>query len=144
MQDLPDGLETWVQERGDNLSSGQKQMVAFARALAHSPDYLLLDEATSNIDLETEARLRAAMGRLLEGRTSIVIAHRLSTVLTADRIIVMHKGRLAEMGSHEELLAMRGLYWRLFQIQFGHQAVSEGPLISHDAAGNGHVLQSTQ
>ncbi len=147
MKDLPDGLETWVQERGDNLSAGQKQLIAFARALAHDPDYLLLDEATSNIDLETEARLRAAMGRLLEGRTSIVIAHRLSTVLTADRIIVMHRGKLAEIGSHEKLLAKRGLYWRLFQIQFGHQAGFEEPLApngSHETAGNGYVWQETQ
>jgi ATP-binding cassette subfamily B protein len=118
---LPDGLQTWVQERGDNLSTGQKQMIAFARALAHDPRYLLLDEATSNIDLETEARIRRAMSRLLENRTSIVIAHRLSTILTADRILVMHKGRVAEEGNHEELLAKRGLYWRLFLIQFGHQ-----------------------
>lgn len=125
--DLPDGLETRVQERGDNLSSGQKQMIAFARALAHDPAYLLLDEATSNIDLETEARIRGALGRLLTGRTSIVIAHRLSTVLSADRILVMHKGRVAEMGNHEELLAHRGLYWRLFQIQFGHQYGAEEP-----------------
>jgi len=126
VQHLPDGLDTWVHERGDNLSTGQKQMIAFARALAHDPTYLLLDEATANIDLETEARIRAAMGRLLQGRTSIVIAHRLSTVLTADRILVMHKGRLAESGNHEELLAMRGLYWRLFQIQFGYQYANEG------------------
>jgi ATP-binding cassette subfamily B protein len=125
VQDLPQGLETWVQERGDNLSTGQKQMIAFARALAHNPQYLLLDEATSNIDLETEARIRGAMSRLLENRTSIVIAHRLSTVLSADRILVMHKGKLAEVGNHEELLARRGLYWRLFQIQFGHLSGTE-------------------
>lgn len=136
MQHLPDGLDTWVHERGDNLSTGQKQMIAFARALAHDPVYLLLDEATSNIDLETEARIRGAMDRLLENRTSIVIAHRLSTVLTADRILVMHKGRVAEMGNHEELLAVRGLYWRLFQIQFGFQYGAENtqaPLDREDA-----------
>lgn len=125
MQHMPDGLNTWVQERGDNLSAGQKQMITLARALAHDPNYLLLDEATANIDLETETRIRAAMARLFQGRTSIVIAHRLSTVLTADRILVMHKGRLAEVGSHKELLAMRGFYWRLFQIQFGHQYARE-------------------
>jgi ATP-binding cassette, subfamily B, multidrug efflux pump len=125
LQDLPEGLETLVQERGDNLSTGQKQMIAFARALAHNPEYLLLDEATSNIDLETEARIRRAMGRLLENRTSIVIAHRLSTILSADRILVMHKGKIAEAGNHDELLARRGLYWRLFQIQFGHLFGSE-------------------
>jgi len=118
---LPEGLETWVQERGDNLSSGQKQMIAFARALAHDPEILVLDEATSNIDVETEQRIRAALNRLLENRTTVVIAHRLSTVLAADRILVMHKGRVAETGTHDELMARRGLYWRLFQIQFGQQ-----------------------
>ncbi len=121
MRHLPEGLGTWVHERGDNLSTGQKQMIAFARALALDPLYLMLDEATANIDVETEARIRGATARLLQGRTSIVIAHRLSTVLTASRILVMHKGRVAETGNHEELLAMRGLYWRLFQIQFGFQ-----------------------
>jgi ATP-binding cassette subfamily B protein len=158
MQCLPDGLETWVHERGDNLSTGQKQMIAFARALAHDPVYLLLDEATSNIDVETEARIRGAMGRLLEGRTSIVIAHRLSTVLAADRIVVMHKGRVAEVGNHEDLLAKRGLYWRLFQIQFGYQYGNEEPLdarasededergrsVSPGRSGNGYVVQHTQ
>ncbi len=157
LQDLPEGLETWVQERGDNLSTGQKQMIAFARALAHNPQYLLLDEATSNIDIETEARIRGAMNRLIENRTSIVIAHRLSTILTADRILVMHKGKVAEIGTHEELLDLRGLYWRLFQIQFGHQTESEEvfsasiPLEAHHQAhgaaskqhGNGHLLQPT-
>jgi ATP-binding cassette subfamily B protein len=157
LQDLPDGLETWVQERGDNLSTGQKQMIAFARALAHNPQYLLLDEATSNIDMETESRIRGAMSRLLENRTSIVIAHRLSTVLTADRILVMHKGKVAEIGSHEQLINRRGLYWRLFQIQFGHQTETEGAFAEdipqralhkeQDAVskqhGNGRLLQST-
>jgi ATP-binding cassette subfamily B protein len=144
-RDLPDGLDTWVQERGDNLSSGQKQMIAFARALAHDPAYLLLDEATSNIDIETEARIRSAMGHLLAGRTSIVIAHRLSTVLCADRILVMHKGKVAEMGNHEELLARRGLYWRLFKIQFGHQYDAEESArgASPGKANNGFSLQHT-
>ena len=118
---LPQGLETWVQERGDNLSTGQKQMISFARALAHDPSILVLDEATSNIDVETEVRIRRALGRLLQNRTTLVIAHRLSTVLAADRILVMHKGRVAEAGRHEDLIARRGLYWRLFQIQFGQQ-----------------------
>lgn len=118
---LPGGLETWVQERGDNLSTGQKQMISFSRALAHDPSILILDEATSNIDVETEVRIRRAMGRLLQNRTTLVIAHRLSTVLAADRILVMHKGRVAEAGRHEDLIARRGLYWRLFQIQFGQQ-----------------------
>jgi ATP-binding cassette subfamily B protein len=128
----------------------------FARALAHNPVYLLLDEAASNIDVETEARIRRAMGRLLEGRTSIVIAHRLSTVLAADRIVVMHKGRVAEVGNHEDLLARRGLYWRLFQIQFGDQYGNEEPLdaraseddsgrsVSPGRSGNGYAVQHTQ
>ncbi len=156
LQDLPEGLETWVQERGDNLSTGQKQMIAFARALAHNPQYLLLDEATSNIDPETEARIRGALGRLIENRTSIVIAHRLSTVLSADRILVMHKGRVAEVGNHEELLARQGLYWRLFQIQFGHLSEPEAPFsasapkvhakhgLTMKVRGNEHLLQSTR
>jgi len=122
MQHLPDGLHTWVQERGENLSSGQKQLIAFSRALAHQPRYLLLDEATSNIDLETEARLREALDPLLNGRTSIVIAHRLSTILAADTILVMHRGQIAEQGNHDELMALQGLYWRLYQIQLGHQS----------------------
>lgn len=144
-QDLPDGLETRVQERGDNLSSGQKQMVAFARALAHDPTYLLLDEATSNIDLETEARIRVALGHLRAGRTSIVIAHRLSTVLAADKILVMHKGRVAEMGNHEELLARRGLYWRLFQIQFGHQyGAEESARGAYNAVGDDDGILAAQ
>jgi ATP-binding cassette subfamily B protein len=141
VESLPDGLYTWVQERGDNLSTGQKQMIAFARALAHNPQYLLLDEATSNIDLETEARIRAVMSRLLVNRTSIVIAHRLSTVLTADRILVMHKGKVAEVGNHEELLRQRGLYWRLFQIQFGHQFEPEAPFCTSAPNGAVHELQ---
>jgi ATP-binding cassette, subfamily B, multidrug efflux pump len=133
-------------------------MIAFARALAHDPTYLLLDEATSNIDLETEARIRGAVGRLLEGRTSIVIAHRLQTVLSADRIVVMHKGKVAEVGNHEELLLKRGLYWRLFQIQFGYPSASEEPLAACGAgdadygeygaspsrSGNGYAVQQTQ
>ncbi len=128
VQQLPDGLETWVQERGDNLSSGQKQLIAFSRALAHRPQYLLLDEATSNIDLETEARLRQALDPLFHGRTSIVIAHRLSTILAADKILVMHHGQIAEQGNHAELMERQGLYWRLYQIQFSQpNAVADNP-----------------
>jgi ATP-binding cassette, subfamily B, multidrug efflux pump len=147
---LPDGLETRVQERGENLSSGQKQLIAFARALAHEPQYLILDEATSNIDLETEARIREALVPLLRGKTSVVIAHRLSTILTADRILVMHKGRIAETGNHQALMAQRGLYWRLYQIQFGLQSETDTRSSqSHHAnrttssgdQGTGHILQ---
>jgi ATP-binding cassette, subfamily B, multidrug efflux pump len=128
MECLPEGMNTWVRERGDNLSTGQKQMIAFVRALAHDPEILLLDEATSNIDVETEERIRRALNRLLQNRTTVVIAHRLSTVLAADRILVMHKGKVAETGTHHELLACRGLYWRLFQIQFGQQATGADAL----------------
>ncbi len=153
LEHLRDGIETWVHERGDNLSTGQKQMIAFARALAHDPLFLLLDEATANIDLETEARIRAAMGRLLRGRTSILIAHRLSTVLTADRILVMHKGRVAESGNHEQLMELRGLYWRLFQIQFGFQNATQatagipepnGAVQSGRASSNGYAYEHAQ
>ena len=135
VQHLPAGLDTYVQERGDNLSSGQKQLIAFSRALAHKPQYLLLDEATSNIDLETEARLRQALDPLFHGRTSIVIAHRLSTILAADKILVMHRGRIAEHGNHTELMKQRGLYWRLYQIQLGQR--SAGVPHSDDQASDG-------
>ena len=115
---FPDGLQTRVQERGDNLSSGQKQILAFARALAHDPKYLILDEATSSVDSETERRIQQALDNVVSKRTSLVIAHRLATVLHANRILVMHKGRLAESGNHEELVAQKGLYWRLYQLQY--------------------------
>ena len=98
--------------------------MSFARALAHSPRILVLDEATSSVDTETEIRVREALGRLVEGRTSIVIAHRLSTIQRADRIFVMHKGRLRETGTHQQLLAMRGIYWKLYQLQYKDQELS--------------------
>ena len=132
----PRGLETRVQERGGNLSAGQKQLIALARALAHNPKYFIMDEATSNIDLETEARIRRALGMLLAERTSVVIAHRLSTVLAADHILVMHKGKIVETGNHDTLIAGRGIYWHLFQLQFGHQAQERGLSIP-EAGGNG-------
>jgi ATP-binding cassette, subfamily B, multidrug efflux pump len=130
---LPLGLSTQIHERGENLSSGQKQLIAFARALAQDPQYLILDEATSNIDVQTEFHIRTALRRLLKGRTSIVIAHRLSTILTADQILVMHKGKAAEIGTHESLLAKRGLYWRLFQLQFRQQDINELPGLPENA-----------
>lgn len=116
---LPDGLQTQIVERGDNLSAGQKQLVGFARAIWRDPKMLILDEATSDIDVETEAKIQRALGGLLKGRTSMIIAHRLTTVLRADRILVLHKGQTRELGTHSQLLAQRGLYWRLFQLQFG-------------------------
>jgi ATP-binding cassette subfamily B protein len=113
---LPDGLDTVLLERGANLSSGQRQLIAFARALAADPEILVLDEATSSVDSETEALIEDATGRLMEGRTSLVIAHRLSTIVRADRILVMHKGRLHEQGTHAELMSKRGLYWKLYRL----------------------------
>jgi ATP-binding cassette subfamily B protein len=123
---LPDGFQSAVHERGSTLSTGQKQLISFARALAHDPKILILDEATSSVDTETEMRVRDALTRLVEGRTSLVIAHRLSTIQRADKIIVMHKGRVREMGSHQQLLANRGIYWKLYQLQYKDQEVSPG------------------
>ncbi|HXT21764.1 MAG TPA: ABC transporter ATP-binding protein [Thermoanaerobaculia bacterium] len=118
---LPQGFETVVQERGAGLSVGQKQLVSFARALAFDPAILILDEATSSVDTETEQRIQEALDRLLVGRTSLVIAHRLSTVQRCDRILVMHKGELREQGTHQELLARRGIYYRLYLLQYRDQ-----------------------
>ncbi len=115
---LPDGFATQVRERGAGLSVGQKQLIAFARALAYDPRILILDEATSSIDTETEQRIQLALDRLLVGRTSVVIAHRLSTIQRADRILVLHKGTLREQGTHQQLLAARGIYHKLYQLQF--------------------------
>jgi ATP-binding cassette subfamily B multidrug efflux pump len=118
---LPDGFEHSIRERGSGLSTGQKQLISFARALAHNPRFLILDEATSSVDTDTELRVREALSRMVEGRTSIVIAHRLSTIQRADRILVMHKGRLRESGTHQQLLALRGIYWKLYQLQYKDQ-----------------------
>jgi ATP-binding cassette subfamily B protein len=115
------GIETPVTERGSTLSMGQRQLISFARALAHNPHFLILDEATSSVDTKTESLIRSALDRLLEGRTAMVIAHRLSTIKHADRILVMHKGRLSEQGSHHELLLQRGIYFRLYQLQYKEQ-----------------------
>ncbi len=123
---LPNGFKEPVRERGSTLSTGQKQLISFARALAHNPKILILDEATSSVDTETELRVRDALTRLVEGRTSLVIAHRLSTIQRADKIIVMHKSRMREMGSHQQLLAQRGIYWKLYQLQYKDQEVPAG------------------
>ncbi len=123
---LPKGFKEEVHERGSTLSTGQKQLISFARALAHNPKILILDEATSSVDTETEFKVRDALSRMIEGRTSVVIAHRLSTVQRADQIIVMHKGKVREMGSHQELLANRGIYYKLYQLQYKDQEVSVG------------------
>ena len=115
---LDGGYSSLVKERGAGLSVGQKQLISFARALAFDPTILILDEATSSIDTETEQLIQQAVERVMEDRTSIVVAHRLSTIQKCDRIIVLHHGELREMGSHNELLAIRGLYWKLYQLQY--------------------------
>ncbi len=115
---LPAGYGHAVTERGDTLSGGQRQLLAFARAIAFEPDILVLDEATSSVDTETEAWIQDAVGRLMRSRTSIVIAHRISTVRSAYRILVLHKGEIREAGTHEALLARRGIYYRLHQLQY--------------------------
>lgn len=124
IRSLPKGFEEEVRERGSTLSTGQKQLISFARALAHNPSVLILDEATSSVDTETEFRVRDALSRMVEGRTSLVIAHRLSTVQRADKIIVMHKGHVREVGTHQQLLAQRGIYFKLYQLQYKDQEVS--------------------
>jgi ATP-binding cassette subfamily B multidrug efflux pump len=124
IRQLPGGFKEEVRERGSTLSTGQKQLISFARALAHNPKILILDEATSSVDTETEFRVRDALNRMVEGRTALIIAHRLSTIQRADKIIVMHKGQVREMGSHQQLLAQRGIYYRLYQLQYKEQEVS--------------------
>jgi ATP-binding cassette subfamily B protein len=126
IRSLPGGFGEEVKERGSTLSTGQKQLISFARALAHNPKILILDEATSSVDTETEFRVRDALARMVEGRTSIMIAHRLSTVQRADKIIVMHKGEVREAGTHQQLLAQRGIYWRLYQLQYKEQEIPAG------------------
>ncbi|HOG52641.1 MAG TPA: ABC transporter ATP-binding protein [Bacillota bacterium] len=118
IEKLPGGYDAKVTERGSTLSAGQRQLLAFARALAFNPSVLVLDEATANIDTETEALIQDALPKLMRGRTTIVIAHRLSTIQHADRIIVLHKGKVRESGTHQELLAQKGIYYGLYQIQY--------------------------
>jgi ATP-binding cassette subfamily B multidrug efflux pump len=130
---LPNGFNEEVRERGSTLSVGQKQLISFARALAHQPRILILDEATSSVDTETEFRVRDALSRMVEGRTSLIIAHRLSTVQRADKIIVMHKGQVREMGTHQQLLAQRGIYFKLYQLQYKDQEIAAGSDNSHEA-----------
>ena len=115
---LSDGYAHAVAERGASFSSGQRQLLAFARALAAEPDILVLDEATANIDTETEMLIQEALVKLMRDRTSIVVAHRLSTIRKADKILVLHHGRVREQGRHEELLEMGGIYYRLHQLQY--------------------------
>jgi ATP-binding cassette, subfamily B, multidrug efflux pump len=124
IESLAKGIDTPVTERGGTLSVGQRQLVSFARALAHNPQFLILDEATSSVDTKTELMIREALDRLLTGRTAVVIAHRLSTIQHSQRILVFHKGRLREQGSHQELLALRGIYYRLYQLQYKEQELA--------------------
>jgi ATP-binding cassette subfamily B protein len=123
---MPRGIDTPVVERGATLSSGQKQLLSFARALAFDPRVLILDEATSSVDTDTELLIRDALRVMMRGRTTIAIAHRLSTIQDMDRILVMHRGELRESGTHRELLAARGIYHRLYQLQFEVEKVEEG------------------
>jgi ABC-type multidrug transport system fused ATPase/permease subunit len=115
---LPDGYDTEVQERGASLSVGQRQLLSFARALLADPRILVLDEATSSVDTQTERQIQEALRRLLQGRTSFVIAHRLSTIREADKVVVMHEGRIVELGTHDELMAERGYYYSLYAMQW--------------------------
>jgi ATP-binding cassette subfamily B protein len=130
---LPGGFKEEVRERGSTLSTGQKQLISFARALAHNPKILILDEATSSVDTETEFRVRDALNRMVEGRTALIIAHRLSTIQRADKIIVMHKGKVREMGSHQQLLAQHGIYYKLYQLQYKDQEMPAAPSVTANA-----------
>jgi len=132
---LPGGYATGVVERGATLSSGQRQLIAFARAVSHNPEILLvLDEATSSVDTETELLIQEALRKVLRGRTSIIIAHRLSTIQNVDRILVLHKGRIVEEGTHRELLARGGIYTKLYQLQYRDQEVRLPPAPAAEGA----------
>jgi ATP-binding cassette subfamily B protein len=136
---LPQGLAAPVSERGATFSGGQRQLISFARALAHNPRFLILDEATSSVDTQTEMQIREALDRLLVGRTAIVIAHRLSTIQRADRILVLHRGRVREQGTHQELLAQRGIYYRLYQLQYKEQELRRPLTVTSTEAGTAVV-----
>jgi ATP-binding cassette subfamily B protein len=125
---LPESYQATVRERGAGLSVGQKQLISFARALAFDPAILILDEATSSIDTETEQLIQQAIERVMTNRTSLIVAHRLSTIQRADRIIVMHHGEIREQGSHQQLLAERGLYWRLYKLQYADASHKDEPI----------------
>ena len=120
---LPRGYDEKVYERGATLSAGQRQLLSFARTLAFKPSILILDEATANIDTETEELIQDALKKLMKGRTTLVVAHRLSTIQHADKIIVLHKGRIQESGSHQELLAKKGMYYQLYRLQYQEDPV---------------------
>ena len=124
IRQLADGYDTELAERGHNLSQGQQQLLAFARVLAADPEILVLDEATSSIDTGSELAIQEALHRITEGRTSIVIAHRLQTIQECDRVLVLHRGQVREHGTHEELIARRGIYYTLHELQFQDSAVA--------------------
>ena len=128
---MPGGYGAAVAERGSTLSVGQKQLLSFARALAFDPRVLVLDEATSSVDTETEILIRDALGALMAGRTTIAIAHRLSTIQDMDKILVLHKGAVRESGTHQELLAARGIYFKLFQLQYKQGTATEDLELKH-------------
>jgi ATP-binding cassette, subfamily B, multidrug efflux pump len=122
------GYDSPVAERGATLSVGQKQLLSFARALAFDPSILVLDEATSSVDTETEMLIRDALHLLMSGRTTIAIAHRLSTIQDMDKILVLHKGAVRESGTHQQLLAQRGIYFKLYQLQYKEQDQDREPV----------------
>ena len=142
IESQPGGFDEPVKERGSTLSVGQKQLLSFARALVHNPRILVLDEATSSVDPETEHLLREGLKRLIENRTSLVIAHRLSTIQNASKIVVMHKGRVREVGTHQELLDQRGIYFKLYQLQYKDQEIPAARLVA-ETSGTGSLPERT-
>ncbi|MNC51892.1 putative multidrug resistance ABC transporter ATP-binding/permease protein YheH [compost metagenome] len=132
---LPQGFDEPVVEKGSTLSAGQRQLISFARALSFDPAILILDEATSNIDTETESLIQEALEVLKKGRTTFIIAHRLSTIRSADQILVLHHGEIVERGSHDELMALGGRYFRMYQLQLGAGAAggTETPAASAES-----------
>ena len=138
VRQLPKGYAEQLYERGSNLSAGQRQLLSFARALAYDPAILVMDEATSSVDPETELLIKDALTKLMADRTTLVVAHRFSTIQNVDRILVMHKGQLREMGSHQELVQLRGIYWRLFQLQYaGKESGGRTPQPVRSSEGDG-------
>ncbi len=124
IEKLPKGYQEPVSERGATFSAGERQLLSFARTLAHKPGILVMDEATANIDTETELLIQEALEKLMQGRTTIMVAHRLSTIQHADCIMVMHKGIIREQGTHQELLAQDGIYKKLYELQIHHEATA--------------------
>ncbi|HEX8194898.1 MAG TPA: ATP-binding cassette domain-containing protein, partial [Pyrinomonadaceae bacterium] len=139
---LPEKYDAELKERGAGLSVGQKQLISFARALAFNPAILVLDEATSSIDTETEQLIQQAVNRVMQERTSIVVAHRLSTVQRCDKILVFHHGELRESGTHNQLLQIKGLYWRLYQLQYAN--APERNRAANNGSSNGKIALENQ